>query len=184
MSSSSAADRAASVCWRHWRNGSGDRPDLVAARLLINHYHELIRTRFRESGLNIVELHRALTRVGCDKTSVAVRSWIGAGGIMAPRDFADLDRLNAVLGLGMSDTRLRELFAVVQRRRVFRRAAGRALAAAARSATVVEDDLRVDPETGLSVADLKDAVVEATVLSVSRCESPVPLTILGRLEDT
>ncbi len=162
----------------------GDRPDLLAARLLINHYHELVRTRFRESGLNIVDLHRALTRVGCDKTSVAVRSWIGAGGIMAPRDFADLDRLNAVLGLGMSDTRLRELFAVVQRRRVFRRAAGRALAAAARSATVVEDDLRVDPETGLSVADLKDAVVEATVLSVSRCESPVPLTILGRLEGT
>jgi hypothetical protein len=78
---------------------------------------------------------------------------------------------------------LRELFAVVQRRRVFRRAAGRALAEAARSAMVVEDDLRVDPETGLSIADLRDAVVEAVVLTVSACDSPFPLTMLGRLED-
>jgi hypothetical protein len=161
----------------------GDRPDLLAARLFIDRYHEVVRTCFRASGLSVLELHRALQELGCDKTSVAVRSWVVAGGIMAPRDFDDLERLNTVLALGMSDGRLRELFAVVRRRRVFRRAAGRALAEAARSATVVEDDLRVDPETGLSVADLRDAVVEAIVVSVARCDSPVPLTLLARLED-
>ena len=45
------------------------RPDLLAARLLIDGYHELVRTRFLASGLTIAELHRRLVAAGCDKTS-------------------------------------------------------------------------------------------------------------------
>ena len=40
---------------------------------------------------------------------------------MAPQQFADLERLNEALDLGMSTVQLRELFAGVQRRRGFRR---------------------------------------------------------------
>ena len=102
---------------------------------------------------------------------------------MAPQHFEDLQYLDRALGLGMSDTHLRELFAGVQRRRGFRRAAGRALAAAARDSTVVIDDDRIDAETGLTVADLRDAIVEATVISVTAGDGPVPLSLLGTLED-
>ena len=80
---------------------------------------------------------------------------------MAPRDLVDLRWLNTALDLGMSDRFVQELFAGVQRRRVFRRAAGRALAEAARGSTVVADGDRVDTETGLSIADLRDAIIEA-----------------------
>ncbi len=159
------------------------RPDLIAARLLIDRYHHLLRTRFAESGLSFAELHRKLASLGCDKTAFAVRSWVTDAGIMAPRDRVDLVRLSDVLELGMSNAQLDDLFACVQRRRVFRRAAGRALAEAARSSTLVEDDRRVDAETGLSIADLRDAVIEAVVLGLSPCDAPVPLTLLGRLEN-
>jgi hypothetical protein len=161
-----------------------DRPDLLAARLLVDQYHELVRTRFFESGITIAELHRRMAARGCDKTSFAVRSWVTEGGIMAPRDLVDLESLNEVLELGMSAHRLSELFAGVQRRRNFRRAAGRALAEAARSSTVAGDQRRIDDETGLSIADLRDAVIEATVISTEPCETPVPLTLIGRLEHT
>lgn len=159
----------------------GNRPDLLAARLLIDRYQRLVRLRFAESGLTIASLHRALIERGCGRTSVAVRSWVTEG-TMAPRQFADLEKLNDALELGMSGVQLRELFAGVQRRRTFRRAAGRALAAAARESTVVADENRVDPETGMSVADLREAVVEAIVIDVVPCEQPVPITLLGRLE--
>ncbi|MDA8312464.1 MAG: hypothetical protein M0Z46_18015 [Actinomycetota bacterium] len=162
----------------------GDRPDLMAARMLIDRYHQLVRKRFAESGLGIADLHRALQAQGCDKTSIAVRSWVTDVGIMAPRDREDLRLLCATLAVEMSTTQLDELYACVQRRRVFRRAAGRALAEAARSSTVVSDQHRVDPQTGLSIADLRDAVIEAVVVAVRQCDDPVPLTLLGRLEDT
>jgi hypothetical protein len=160
----------------------GDRPDLLAARLLIDRYHRLVRERLAESELSYAELHRKLVSLGCDKTSIATRSWVTEGGIMAPRDRVDLQRLGMALDLGMSDIQVDELFACVQRRRVFRRAAGRVLAQAARSSTLVDDARRVDAETGLSIADLRDAVVEAVVLDVSPCEAPVPFTLIGRLE--
>ncbi len=162
----------------------GDRPDLLAARMLIDRYHQRIRTRFAESAFNFADLHRKLKALGCDKTSFAVRSWVTEGGIMAPRDVGDLRLLVVALDLGMTALQVDELFACVQRRRVFRRAAGRALAEAARSSTLVEDPRRVDPATGLSIADLRDAVIEAVVLDVRPCEEPVPLTLLGRLEST
>jgi len=158
------------------------RPDLLAARMLIDRYHRLVRERLAEAGLSYATLHRKLVALGCDKTAFATRSWVTEGGIMAPRDRADLQRLAAALDLGMSDVQIGELFAGVQRRRVFRRAAGRVLAQAARSSTLVDDAQRVDAETGLSIADLRDAVIEAVVLDVSRCDAPVPVTLLGRLE--
>ena len=159
-----------------------DRPDLLAARMLIDRYHRLVRERLAETGLSYAELHRRLVSLGCDKTSFATRSWVTEGGMMAPRDRVDLQRLSTALDLGMSDVQVDELFAGVQRRRVFRRAAGRVLAQAARSSTLVGDTRRVDAETGLSIADLRDAVVEAVVLDVSPCDAPVPLTLIGRLE--
>jgi len=159
----------------------GDRPDLMAARFLVDNYRRRVRVRFAESGLSIVGLHGVLAGLGCDKTTAAVRSWV-TDGTMAPQRFEDFERLNRGLELGFSPVQARELFAGVQRRRGFRRAAGRALAEAARGSTVVADDSRVDPETGLSIADLREAVVEAVVTEVSPCDHPVPLTLLGRLE--
>jgi hypothetical protein len=161
----------------------GDRPDLMAARFLVDHYRRLVRSRFAESGLTVVALHRALADLGCGKTSAAVRSWVTEG-TMAPQHVDDLERLNRGLDLGLSPVQTRELFAGVQRRRGFRRAAGRALAAAARGSTVVADENRVDTETGLSIADLREAVVEAIVVDVALCDQPVPLTLLGRLENS
>lgn len=157
------------------------RPDLLAARLLVDSYRRLVRTRFAESKLAVAAVHRKMTELGCEKTMGAVRDWVTEG-TMAPQQFEDLERLNTALELGMSDTRLRELFAGVQRRRGFRRATGRALAAAARRSTAVEDDRRLDAETGLSIADLRDAVIEAVVVSTLQCDGRVPLTLIGRLE--
>ncbi len=160
----------------------GHRPDLLAARYLVDHYRRLVRARWPASGFTIAALHRAMTDLGCDKTSAAVRAWVTEG-TMAPQHIDDLERLNRALALGMSDVQVRELFGGVQRRRGFRRAAGRALAAAARDATIVADADTIDSETGLSIADLRDAVVEAVVLEVTPCDDLVPLTLLGTLED-
>ncbi|WP_159847579.1 hypothetical protein [Nocardia sp. CY41] len=159
----------------------GDRPDLLAARFLVDDYHRLVKRRFAESGFTIATLQQALVARGCDRTS-AVRGWV-AQGTLAPQRFSDLEKLNEVLDLGMSSVRLRELFAGVQRRRGFRRAAGRALAAAARGATVAADVNLVDDETGLSITDLREAIAEAVVIDVVPCDQLVPLTLLGRLED-
>ena len=160
-----------------------DRPDLLAARYLLDRYHVLVRTKFAESRLSFADLHREMATLGCEKTGFAIRSWVIDGATMAPRDLVDLRWLNTALDLGMSDRFVQELFAGVQRRRVFRRAAGRALAEAARGSTVVADGDRVDTETGLSIADLRDAIIEATVITVAPCDSPMPLTVLGRLEE-
>ena len=163
----------------------GHRPDLLAARLLIDRYHQLVRTPLRRLGLDHRRAAPSPGRAGMRQDVVAVRSWVTDGGIMAPRDLVDLRSLNTVLDLGMSDLQLDELFAGVQRRRDFRRAAGRALARAARSSTLVDDTRRVDAETGLSIADLRDAVVEAIVIDVSTVRRTViPLTLIGRLEES
>lgn len=158
-----------------------DRPDLMSARFLIDRYRRRVRARFAESRLTIAALHRILVGLGCDKTSAAVRSWVTEN-TMAPQHKDDLERLGKGLELGFSQQQVDELFAGVQRRRGFRRAAGRALAMAARDSTVVVDESRVDDETGLSIADLREAVVEAVVVSARPCDHPVPLALLGRLE--
>jgi hypothetical protein len=159
----------------------GHRPDLLAARLLVDSYRNRVRRRYVESDMTIFDIYDALVAIGCDKTTGTMKSWI-IGTTMAPQHFDDLQRINRALELGMSAMELRELFGGVQRRRGFRRSAGRALAAAARDATVVEGTARVDRDTGLSVADLRDAVIQAVVVSVKPCPSLVPFTLLGRLE--
>lgn len=159
-----------------------DRPDLMAARFLVDHYRRLVRSRFAESGVTVAALHRILVGLGCERTSAAVRSWVTEG-TMAPQHVDDLKRLNEALDLGLSPLETCELFAGVQRRRGFRRAAGRALVAAARGSTIVADENRIDSETGLSIADLRETVVEAIVIDVTLCDKPVPLTLLGRLEN-
>lgn len=159
-----------------------DRLDLLAARFLVDHYRRVVRTRFAASGLTIAALHRALVQHGCDKTSVTVRSWVTER-TLAPQHLADLDKLNEALNLRLSPIQLREIFAGVQRRRGFRRAAGRALAAAARGSTVVADENRVDADTGLSIADLREAIIEAVVIEVASYDAPVPLTLLDKLEE-
>lgn len=157
------------------------RPDLLAARLLIVNYRRLVRAKFASTGVTVADLHRRLRELGCDRTTAAVRGWV-TDGTMAPQQFDDLERLSDALDLGMSHAQLQELFAGVQRRRGFRRAAGRALAAAARTSTIAQDEARIDSETGLSLADLRDAVLEAPVVAVTRCEKPVPLTLIGQLD--
>jgi hypothetical protein len=158
------------------------RPDLYAAGLVISDLHVSVRRAFRASGMTRARLHRELVALGFRKSYQATRGYVGEGGPMAPRDLSDLQRLNGALGLDLSERRLQEMFAAVQRRRIFRRAAGKALAAAARGSTVAADLGRIDPETGLSLADLREVVLQATVLSVRRCPEPVPLSELGRLE--
>jgi hypothetical protein len=157
------------------------RPDLVVANLLINDLQATVRRGFIEAGITRAELYRKLVRLGFDKTYFAARGYVDDSGPLAPRDLPDLRRLNDALELGYTDDRVRELFAAVQRRRTFRRAAGKALAAAARGSTSA-DVTRVDPATGLSVADLRDAVMETRVLEVKPCAELVPVSTLGRLE--
>lgn len=159
----------------------GDRPDLLTARFLIDDYRRRVRTRFADSRLSVAGLHAVLVALGCERTPTAVRTWV-TDSTLAPQHLDDLERLNNGLELGLSRVQTRELFAGVQRRRGFRRAAGRALAEAARGATAVADENRIDSATGFSVADLREAVVEAVVIGVSPCDRQVPLTLLGRLE--
>jgi len=128
------------------------------------------------------QLYERLREEGFEKTIQAARGYVEEGGPLAPRDLEDLRRVNVVLGLGFSDVRVREVFAGVSRLRNFRRSTGRALAAAARGATVAAGTAAVDPETGLSLADLRDVVIEAAVEAVHRSPEPVLLADLDRLE--
>lgn len=158
------------------------RPDLFAAGLIVSDLQASVRRAFRSSGLSRKALYDRLVAYGFEKTYHAVRGYVGDAGPLAPRDIGDLRRLNQALELGFSDRRILEIFAGVQRLRTFRRAAGRALAAAARGATIASDATRVDGETGLSLADLRDVVIEAVVVAVHHRAEPVALTELGRLE--
>ncbi|MFD1935140.1 hypothetical protein ACFSKW_27070 [Nonomuraea mangrovi] len=158
------------------------RPDLVVGRLLIDDLHQRIRARLRETDLTCLALHERLERLGCDKGIAAVRGWVSGASTLAPRDLSDLCHLNNVLDLELSETRLKELFAAVRRWRGFRRSAGRALAEAARASTVPPDHARTDGYTGLSIADLREAVIEANVIRVASPPIPTPLAEIGHLE--
>jgi hypothetical protein len=158
------------------------RPDLFAASLLVSDLRASTRNAFRSSHISKSELHERLRERGFDKTYQAARGYVGDSGPLAPRDLGDLRLLNEVLQLGFSSRRIAEIFAGVQRLRAFRRAAGRALAAAAREATVSSDVSELDHDTGLSLADLREVVLEAEVLEVTRCPEPVPIGDLGRLK--
>ena len=157
------------------------RPDLYVANLIIRDLHASIRERFRRSGMSKINLYDRLVELGFDKTYQAARGYVGEGGPLAPRDFSDLKRLNKILGLGYDDRRLAEVFNAVRRERAFRRATGRALAEAARSTVIVEDTSLVNDDIGLSVADLQELVLEAKVLRVRLCDTPIPLSETGAL---
>ena len=157
------------------------RPDLYVANLVIRDLRSVIRKGFQRSRFSYADLHRRLNELGFDKSYQAARGYVQEDGPIAPRDFPDLKRLNNALQLGYDYRRLAEIFVAVQRERSFRRATGRALAGAARRTTVVSDDDAIDEETGLSLADLQELVLEARVLEVSVCESPIPLSDTGVL---
>jgi hypothetical protein len=157
------------------------RQDILVARLLIRDYRDRLRDAFGAGGRDVRALTDALRKLGCTKTEQTIRTWVTVGGPMAPRDYEDLLRLSTALGLDLSSQRHREVFGGLTRVRVFRRAAGRALAQAALTAISTLDDIRIDPETGLSVADLRDAVVVSTVESVRLLPEPVRLADTGRL---
>lgn len=160
-----------------------ERPDLLAANLLIRELRTNAQGSFSASGLTYNEFFERLRSIGFEKTYHTACSYVDDDGPMAPRDFEDLKRLNEVLSLDMSGLRLRELFTGVQRWRGFRRAAGRALIAASRVSLESTDALRVDHETGLSLADLRDLVLEAGILEVRECSEQVPLIEIGRLRE-
>ena len=157
------------------------RPDLYVANLIIRDLRASIRESFLRSGMSKVDLHERLIALGFAKTYQAARGYVGEGGPLAPRDFSDLKRLNTSLSIGYDNRRMTEVFTAVQRERSFRRATGKALAAAARSTVLLPDADLVDADTGLSVADLQDLVLEARILEVRQCEAPVPLSETGVL---
>lgn len=158
------------------------RPDLFVAYLLTNDLHRRILHAFRASGLKRAEVYDRMRTLGFDKTPQAVRGYIEEDGPLAPRDVADLRRLNRVLELDMTEAELSETFGAVRRIRGFKRAAGRTLMAAARDSAIATDHAQIDPETGLSLADLREMVLEATIVSVRRCAEPLPLSTLGILD--
>jgi hypothetical protein len=83
----------------------------------------------------------------------------------------------------MTGRRLSETFAGVRRWRAFRRAAGKALVAASRDSHAARGASQVDPETGLSLDDLRELVLEATVMEIRHCADPVPIAEIGRLHE-
>lgn len=158
------------------------RPDILAADLLVRDLRRRVLSAFAAGSLTKEALFDRLKKLGYSKTFAAARTYVEIDGPMAPRDFEDLNRLVKVLSIQMSPTRIRETFQGVKRLRAFRRAAGRALAEAARGSVIAKDATRVDPVTGLSVADLRDVVLEAEVIDVSGCSVLVPVAELGELQ--
>jgi len=158
-----------------------ERPDLLAANLLIRELRETVVSTFKTLGMTHGKLYSKLCSIGFTKTQHTASSYVEEDGPIAPRDFDDLKRLNEVLCLGMSGQRLKEVWGGVKRWRGFRRAAGRALSAASRVSLESPDALDVDAETGLSLADLRDLVLEAEVIEVRDCSEQVPLTEVGCL---
>ncbi|MCY4579224.1 MAG: hypothetical protein OXD31_09250 [Chloroflexi bacterium] len=157
------------------------RPDLYVVNLLIRDLGATTREGFRRSGFEYAELHRRLVRLGFDKTYQAARGYVREDGPIAPRDFSDLKMLNSVLDLGYDGNALSQTFQAVQRERTFRRALGRSLAEAARKTAVSSMDDVIDDETGLSISDLTELVLEAKVVRVLKCTEPVPLNETGFL---
>jgi len=149
--------------------------------LLIRDLGATTREGFRRSGFEYAELHRRLVRLGFDKTYQAARGYVREDGPIAPRDFSDLKMLNSVLDLGYDGNALSQTFQAVQRERTFRRALGRSLAEAARKTAVSSMDDVIDDETGLSISDLTELVLEAKVVRVLKCTEPVPLNETGFL---
>lgn len=160
-----------------------ERPDLLAADLLIKDLRRKVLRSFAESRKTRAQLFDRLQSLGFEKTYQAARGYVDEDGPLAPRDYEDLRRLNDALEMGMSALRLREVFGGVRRWRAFRRATGKALVAASRGSLITSDATRIDAETGLSLADLRELVLEAEVLEVRPCNEPVALAEIGYLRE-
>lgn len=162
-----------------------DRSDLRAARMVVELFKKRVQDGFsalrRAFGdLAVHEFCRRVRLAGSTKSEAAIRGWVEPDGPLGPRDLEDLRYLCRALSLRTDEDWLRGIHAALTRIRGFRQALGRALSEAARRA-VAADDSRVDPETGLSVADLREAVVVATVVAVGPTRRHVRATEVGRL---
>jgi hypothetical protein len=160
------------------------RPDLAVAYILMKDYRKRLQRAFLATGMSAGTLYQRLVMLGCTKDEQTVRSWVEPYGPMAPRDFNDNKYLVMALGLDIGARELREIFSGVLRIRGFRISAGQALARAAVAAaasTNSADAARLEKEMGVSIADLKDAVIEANVIATRILDTPVPVTALGRL---
>jgi len=158
-----------------------DRPDLIVAKILLEGYQSRVYRAFAESHLSVHALHRRLTEMGCDKTDQAARSWVSENGVMAPREPSDMQRLCEALDIGFTGSQVKETFAGIDRIRIFRRSVGRSLTTAAKRATIYQDQTVVDEATGISIADLREAIVEAKVRSVREIPKAIPISEIGCL---
>ncbi len=159
------------------------RPDLLAANLIISDLRTAVQDAFAKSRMTRLQLFQKLRSLGFEKTYASARSYVDPQGPLAPRDFPDLERLNRALELGLPNHRLKESFAGVMRWRTFRRAIGKALVAASHDSAAPGHFPHVDPDTGLSSADLRELVLEAKVLQVTDCPNLVPIGETGRFKD-
>jgi len=160
------------------------RPDLLTANLLISDLRTAVQEAFARSRMTRMQLFEKLRSLGFEKTYVAARGYVDSHGPLAPRDLDDLKRLNQALGLGLADRRVLEVFSALRRWRTFRRAVGKALVAASRGSMLASDSARIDRDTGLSTADLRELVLEVRVIGVTPCAAPVPVAETGRLENS
>src|SRR2546427_8857545 len=70
-----------------------ERPDLLAANLLIGELRRSVQRGFRASGITAMRLFERLRALGFEKTYYAARGYVDEDGPLAPRDFVDLQRL-------------------------------------------------------------------------------------------
>jgi hypothetical protein len=160
------------------------RPDLAAAHVLVRDLRRRVQAAFAVFGRGFHHLFSWVAALGCDKDEQTVRSWVLQSGPMAPREVDDLRRLCKAVSLSVPDSELREVFQGVRRIRGFRISAGLALSRAAVAAAAMDDAVEIkelEREMGVSVADLRDAVLEVQVLEVTMLDEPVPVASIGRL---
>jgi len=160
------------------------RPDLAVAHILMKDYRRRLRLAYTSTGISLSSLYERLRALGCEKDQQTIKSWVGPYGPMAPREFSDNQHLCRVLGLNLSTQELNEIYSGVLRIRGFRISAGHALARAAVAAVAsnnIAGAARLEAEMGVSIADLKDAVIQAKVIARRNLDYPISVTALGRL---
>lgn len=160
------------------------RPDLAAAYMLMKDYRKRVQAAFGSAAISVFSLHQRLIELGCTKGEQTVKAWVGPFGPMAPMGFSDNQRLCEALSLDIGTRELTEIYSGVVRIRGFRISAGHALSRAAVAAAVSTngaDAARLEAEMGVSIADLRDAVIEAKVLATKKLDHPSPVTALRRL---
>lgn len=163
------------------------RGDLLAGRALVDLYQMRVREGFKSYSsdglLDVTDFVARLKSLGCKKTDTAIRGWVTRGGPMGPRDREDIRLINLALRMRFMPVQIDEIHSSLERIRTFRRQAGLAVSRAATAALLSREDSRIDPELGLSVAELRDAVLVATVLSVRTFPRLVNVTEVGHLQE-